>query len=356
MRLSFENLLGTARDRYLQPRVLSICIPLPHGPSGPIPHVGGPVISGTTAVLIGFQPAARVGDSLTCVPAVDSIAAGEPSVRSRISPPPASEILTHGGVIIAGCPTVLIGSTAQGVTLLSAAGPGTPFCEECEKSKASGKQQQKQTRRSPDAARHSAHSLGPQSFAKATLAPGDRLRISAQPSADFAIIRDKRIGDASVELSWDGSAGHVASDSADGTFLLNGQCQQEGALDHGEWFRIGDTTLVLSRERHSPPRRSKALPSADEQQAASARAAIFEQTLQTLRRAKNLYAVLDAARDDRILTLLRESPNPTAPSSLASAETPWRMLPPIWFSLPRTTGCSPLSLPGRMGPCLGHLP
>lgn len=152
---------------------------------------------------------------------------------------------------------------------------------------------------------------GPQSFTKATLVPGDRLRISAQPSADFAIIRDKRIGDASAELSWDGSLGHVTSDSADGTFLLNGQCQQEGALGHGEWFRIGDTTLVLSRERHSPPRRSKARPSTEEQQADSVRAALCEQTLQTLRRAKNLYAVLDAARDDRILTLLRESPNPT---------------------------------------------
>ena len=53
---------------------------------GPVPHVGGPVLSGAATVLIGFQPAARVGDSLTCVPAIDSIAAGEPTVLIENQP------------------------------------------------------------------------------------------------------------------------------------------------------------------------------------------------------------------------------------------------------------------------------
>lgn len=110
---------------------------------GPVPHVGGPTLSGAATVLIGCQPAARVSDRLTCVPAVDTIAAGEPSVL--IENQPAARIgdpTAHGGVIVAGCPTVLIGSTAQGVTLVSAAGPGTPFCEECEKAKRQAKQRQ----------------------------------------------------------------------------------------------------------------------------------------------------------------------------------------------------------------------
>ena len=47
---------------------------------GPVPHVGGPVIAGEGSVIIGYQPAARVGDSAQCVPAVDSISAGESSV------------------------------------------------------------------------------------------------------------------------------------------------------------------------------------------------------------------------------------------------------------------------------------
>lgn len=33
----------------------------------PIPHVGGPITVGCPTVMIGFMPAARVGDMATCV-------------------------------------------------------------------------------------------------------------------------------------------------------------------------------------------------------------------------------------------------------------------------------------------------
>src|SRR5512140_794857 len=47
----------------------------------PIPHVGGPVTMGFPMVLIGGQPAARMGDMLICAaPAPDSIAMGCPTV------------------------------------------------------------------------------------------------------------------------------------------------------------------------------------------------------------------------------------------------------------------------------------
>ena len=97
---------------------------------GPVPHVGGPVTSGEGTVLIGYQPAARVGDSAKCVPATDSIAAGEPSVvigykdAARQGDP-----TTHGGVIVKGCPTVIIGSSTQSDTLRT----NKPFCEDCER-------------------------------------------------------------------------------------------------------------------------------------------------------------------------------------------------------------------------------
>ncbi|AUX38485.1 MULTISPECIES: PAAR domain-containing protein [Sorangium] len=97
---------------------------------GPVPHVGGPVLSGEGTVLIGFQPAARVGDSVTCVPAIDSISAGEPTViighkdAARMGDP-----TSHGGVIVKGCPTVLIGSSPQAETLRTE----KPFCEDCER-------------------------------------------------------------------------------------------------------------------------------------------------------------------------------------------------------------------------------
>ncbi len=46
----------------------------------PVPHVGGPITLGSATVLIGNQPAARVGDMATCVGPPDTIASGCPTV------------------------------------------------------------------------------------------------------------------------------------------------------------------------------------------------------------------------------------------------------------------------------------
>ena len=46
----------------------------------PIPHVGGPITLGSATVLIGGQPAARMGDMATCVGPPDTIALGCPTV------------------------------------------------------------------------------------------------------------------------------------------------------------------------------------------------------------------------------------------------------------------------------------
>lgn len=47
----------------------------------PVPHVGGPIMPpGSPTVLIGGQPAARIGDMATCVGPPDVIAAGAPTV------------------------------------------------------------------------------------------------------------------------------------------------------------------------------------------------------------------------------------------------------------------------------------
>jgi uncharacterized Zn-binding protein involved in type VI secretion len=46
----------------------------------PVPHVGGPIASGSATVFIGGQPAARIGDMATCTGPPDPIAAGCPTV------------------------------------------------------------------------------------------------------------------------------------------------------------------------------------------------------------------------------------------------------------------------------------
>jgi uncharacterized Zn-binding protein involved in type VI secretion len=132
----------------------------------PIPHVGGPIVSpGEPTVLIGFLPAARATDMAICVGPPDSIAMGSPTVligglmAARIGDP-----TVHGGVIVAGEPTVMIGESgsgggggggvaaqaaavtvasspagavasvyAQGAVMTAAAAAGTPFCEVCNK-------------------------------------------------------------------------------------------------------------------------------------------------------------------------------------------------------------------------------
>jgi uncharacterized Zn-binding protein involved in type VI secretion len=77
----------------------------------PIPHVGGPIVApGAPTVLIGNMPAAKVGDTCVCVGPPDTIAMGSTTVL--ISNMPAARMgstTAHGGSIVVGMPTVLIG-------------------------------------------------------------------------------------------------------------------------------------------------------------------------------------------------------------------------------------------------------
>lgn len=77
----------------------------------PIPHVGGPITGpGAPTVLIGNIPAACLGDMLVCVGPPDSIIKGSATVM--IGGKPAARMgdsTAHGGSIVLGLPTVLIG-------------------------------------------------------------------------------------------------------------------------------------------------------------------------------------------------------------------------------------------------------
>jgi uncharacterized Zn-binding protein involved in type VI secretion len=79
--------------------------------TGVVPHVGGPITVGAPTVLIGGQPAARVGDMCTCTGPPDTIAMGSATVL--IGGMPAARVgdqTAHGGVITGpGAPTVIIG-------------------------------------------------------------------------------------------------------------------------------------------------------------------------------------------------------------------------------------------------------
>ncbi len=79
--------------------------------TGTVPHVGAPALPpGAPTVLIGGMPALRLGDMLTCVGPPDVVAKGSATVL--IGGLPAARLgdsTAHGGSIVVGCPTVMIG-------------------------------------------------------------------------------------------------------------------------------------------------------------------------------------------------------------------------------------------------------
>ena len=132
--------------------------------TGIVPHVGGPIITGFPTVITGGMPQARISDTCVCVGPLDVIVKGSATVI--VGGMPAARIgdlTAHGGVIVTGFPTVLIGDAGGGGggggggapggdgdasgmlasgpgmsdpvgqtnTLIEAAKNGTPFCDRC---------------------------------------------------------------------------------------------------------------------------------------------------------------------------------------------------------------------------------
>jgi uncharacterized Zn-binding protein involved in type VI secretion len=77
----------------------------------PIPHVGGPILPpGMVTVLIANLPAARATDMCVCVGPPDVIAMGSATVLiGNLPAARMGDVTGHGGTIVAGAPTVLIG-------------------------------------------------------------------------------------------------------------------------------------------------------------------------------------------------------------------------------------------------------
>jgi uncharacterized Zn-binding protein involved in type VI secretion len=85
--------------------------------TGPVPHVGGPIITpGAFTVWIGSLPAATVTSTALCVGPPDTIIppgattvllGGLPAARM-------GDMTTHGGSVLLGCFTVLIGPAGAG--------------------------------------------------------------------------------------------------------------------------------------------------------------------------------------------------------------------------------------------------
>ena len=79
--------------------------------TGIVPHVGGPILPpGGITVLIGGLPAARATDMAVCVGPPDVIVKASMTVLT-VGLPQAriGDMTAHGGNIVLGCFTVLVG-------------------------------------------------------------------------------------------------------------------------------------------------------------------------------------------------------------------------------------------------------
>jgi uncharacterized Zn-binding protein involved in type VI secretion len=79
--------------------------------TGVVPHVGGPILPpGAVTVFIGGMPAARVTDMCVCVGPPDVIVLGSFTVFiGGLMAARLLDMTAHGGTIVMGCPTVLVG-------------------------------------------------------------------------------------------------------------------------------------------------------------------------------------------------------------------------------------------------------
>lgn len=76
----------------------------------PIPHVGGPILMGAPTVMTGKLPQARATDTCLCVGPPDLIAKGSMTVFvAKLPAARIGDLCSHGGSVVMGFPTVMIG-------------------------------------------------------------------------------------------------------------------------------------------------------------------------------------------------------------------------------------------------------
>ncbi|MGE0384778.1 MAG: PAAR domain-containing protein [Gammaproteobacteria bacterium] len=78
--------------------------------TGVVPHVGGPIVGPVPTVIICMMPAAHVGSACVCVGPPDTIVMGSTTVITGGTPQARMlDQCAHGGVIVSGAPTVIVG-------------------------------------------------------------------------------------------------------------------------------------------------------------------------------------------------------------------------------------------------------
>lgn len=163
---------------------------------------------------------------------------------------------------------------------------------------------------------------GPMQGTKALLDPGKSLRVGGSELSDLALPHDRKLAGVHFEIAWDGETCTVRDLQSRDGLTVDGEPVKEAVLSDGAWLRAGQSDFLFHIEGAPPlppdeddldlddslfdaPARTRRARLREER---AAREEGVEEALATLLAALSkeaLYAVLDAARDDRILELLR---------------------------------------------------
>lgn len=150
---------------------------------------------------------------------------------------------------------------------------------------------------------------------KVAVQPGGKLRVGRTERANLVVALDGKMSAEHFEIRWEGGKatardlGSIEGTKLGGRPLAGGEGE---ALRHGGWIQAGTTHFLVYVEGMTPPGEVW-FESEEQVQRARRRQRAAESALSDLQEIAGrepLYAVLDAARDDRILELLREHVEP----------------------------------------------
>ena len=166
---------------------------------------------------------------------------------------------------------------------------------------------------------------------KTVIDPGQTLRFGRTEVADVVVPHDEMLSGVHFDLAWDGATCRLRDRRSHQGTTLDGEPVLTAVVPHGGWIRAGRTDFLVYVEGKSaapPPEDDSDLleymqipgDPPDAEEPLSERALLSPEEAERLRRAdaalaqlraiaegRPLYAVLDAARDPKILEILRES-------------------------------------------------
>ncbi|AKT42615.1 DUF4123 domain-containing protein [Chondromyces crocatus] len=146
---------------------------------------------------------------------------------------------------------------------------------------------------------------------KGVIPPGGALRVGRTERADLSVPHDAQLSALHFQLSWDGARCALQDLGSIGGTRLHGSMVSEAEVEHGDWIQAGETDFLVYVEGKTPPPQQDPaeIPGRvrfrEKQRRTTAATALA--VLRAEAAVAPLYAVLDAARDERILVLLRES-------------------------------------------------